>query len=104
MRMAAAGGTFNLPNIQERFPVGYSGTSPFDTLGNTGGAQTHTLSTAEMPAHTHTYKYNTANGSDTTVARTGGSSATTTTTGSTGSGTAFSILPPYIVINYIIKY
>ena len=38
-----------------RVPVGKAGSGTFDTLGATGGAETHTLSVAEMPAHTHSH-------------------------------------------------
>lgn len=47
--------TFNLPNLKGRVPVGRdSGDSSFDVLGETDGAKTHTLTTSEMPSHTHT--------------------------------------------------
>jgi microcystin-dependent protein len=46
--------TFNLPNLKGRVPVGRdSADSSFDTMGETGGAKTHTLNTAEMPIHSH---------------------------------------------------
>lgn len=46
--------TFNLPNLKGRVPVGRdTGQSEFDSLGETGGAKTHTLTEAEMPSHNH---------------------------------------------------
>lgn len=47
--------TFNLPNLKGRVPVGRDAAqTEFDALGETGGASSHTLSSAEMPSHTHT--------------------------------------------------
>jgi len=46
--------TFNLPNFGGRVPVGVNALEPeFNALNNTGGAKEHTLTTAEMPNHTH---------------------------------------------------
>lgn len=46
--------TFALPNLKGRVVVGVdAGQSEFDTLGETGGAKTHTLDSTEIPAHTH---------------------------------------------------
>ena len=45
--------TFAIPNLQNRIPVGLGSEAEFDTLGETGGAKTHILTTTEMPSHTH---------------------------------------------------
>ena len=47
--------TFALPNLQGRVPI-HTGQGPGlsdRTLGESDGAETHTLTTAELPAHTH---------------------------------------------------
>lgn len=76
--------------------------SDFDTAGETGGAKTATLTTTELPAHTHTV-------SRTNDSNTGGTGALfqstaaaedSATTSSTGSGSAFSILNPYTVVYF----
>jgi microcystin-dependent protein len=47
--------TFAVPNLKGRVPVGRdSAQTEFDTLGEVGGAKTHTLTSTEMPSHTHT--------------------------------------------------
>ena len=51
---AADGTHFNVPNLKGRVVVGKDGSqTEFDAMGETGGAKTHTLTTAEMPSHTH---------------------------------------------------
>jgi microcystin-dependent protein len=48
--------TFNVPNLKGKVPVGRdSADSSFDTMGETGGAKTHTLSSSEsgVPVHGH---------------------------------------------------
>lgn len=74
------------------------------TLGAAGGAQTHTLITAEMPAHTHTQT-----GSGTVPCAYVGSADqsplanSSSNTGSTGGGGAHNNVQPTIILNYIIK-
>jgi microcystin-dependent protein len=47
-----SGGSFNLPNLQNRVPVG-RGSGTFGSLNATGGAETVTLTVNQMPSHTH---------------------------------------------------
>jgi len=113
------------PNLQEKFPMGMSGSL---NRGNTGGG-TATLTEANLPAHTHstdtsakisipTQRANGASGSfttqrlqraDTNVSNPNNQdneysvTGLSSTSGSTGSGTAFDVTPAYVVLNYIIK-
>jgi len=112
--------TFNLPDLRGRVIAGQDdmgGTSADrltnqtgglngDTLGATGGAETHTLTEAQIPAHTHDFPIDGNNGSvDGTIVK---SSVTelnphTKTTTSTGGGVAHNNVQPTIILNYIIK-
>jgi microcystin-dependent protein len=114
-----SGSSFLLPNLQNRVPVGKGPDAEFDALGETGGAKTHTLTTAEMPSHTHVQNAHdhfgswgqnfVASGGISVVAVLPGASAnytigaTTATNQNTGGGGAHNNLQPYIVLNYIIK-
>jgi microcystin-dependent protein len=49
--------TFNTPDFRRRAPVGQGGTASgtlSNTVGSVGGAETHTLTTAQLASHTHT--------------------------------------------------
>lgn len=52
-----SGSTFKLPNLNQKFPMGKSGSN---NLGDTGGSNTVTLTTNNLPAHTHTGTVNSA--------------------------------------------
>lgn len=104
--------TFNLPNLKGRVPVGVdSSQTEFDTLGETGGEKTHTLTISEMPKHDHTIShvavgsnapgYN--NWEENIASGTGATYKASAKTNTTGGGQAHNILQPYQTTNYIIK-
>lgn len=112
--------TFNIPDLRGRVIAGLDdmgGTSANrltnpsstingidgDILGNTGGSETHTLTVAEMPSHSHTY-----NNSNSTSSQAAGGSGLpggnqSGTTSSAGSDLAHNNVQPTIILNYIIK-
>ena len=115
------GQSFQVPDLRGRFPVGKD-TGTFATLGGKGGEEKHTLTVAEMPAHQHSgndrawHDKQKRNGQQwfAGLNHDGGSwmsnmanDALTnqdTATGTTGGNQPHNNLPPYISLNYIIKY
>ena len=129
--------TFNLPDLRGRVVAGQddmgsasanrltdqTGGLNGDTLGATGGSETHTLTTAQLASHTHTFSdtdahtvsfprafiSGAANNSvnvDGSGQRHDGGTLTVSisgTTSSTGSGSAHNNVQPTIILNYIIK-
>ena len=98
--------TFATPNLKGRVPVGIdTNDTDFDTLGETGGEKTHTLTINEMPSHNHIARSHVGSGVGDGMLLNGNSYTVDNnyTTGSTGGGQAHNILQPYIVVNYIIK-
>ena len=90
-----------------RVPVGKASSGTFDTLNATGGAETHTLLTSEIPAHSHkvaggeyasgSYDYGdnfTANN----LASVSSARTYQADTSSVGGGGAHNNLQPYIVV------
>jgi microcystin-dependent protein len=97
--------TFALPDIRRRATVGSGGTGTAtlaNSVGSTGGAETHTLTSAEMPAHVHGTTLQ-RSGSAYTVSVDAGASHTTGNTDSTGGGGAHNNVQPSAVVLKIIK-
>ena len=105
------------PDLRNRFVVG-AGDSY--AIGNMGGSNDVTLTTANLPAHSHNTKvkttsqdiYNSGNGNiltgrwnyDTELhLNSGGDYNFTVNTSNTGSGTAHENRPPYYALAYIMK-
>lgn len=94
----------NVPDLRDRFPIGASGTK---AEGTTGGSATRTLTQANMPSHDHTVasrKNANAWGAQDNASEAGGAAGTGSSfnTGLKGGDAAFSILNPYLSLNFII--
>lgn len=108
--------TFNLPDLRGRVVAGKDNmggtaagrlTSAVEgsTLGASGGAQTHTLSAGEMPAHTHKLNNSYADLPSEGIALNsgGGRAPSSYTTSSAGGGAAHNNVQPTLVLKYMIK-
>lgn len=105
--------TFRIPNLSGRVVVGQGLGSGLTTrsMGATGGAETHTLTTGEIPSHSHTVAntvqisgFNTLTESDNSSNELDLVNSQTTTSSSAGGGGSHNNMQPFAVLNYIIKY
>lgn len=101
--------TFNVPDFRGRAVVG-AGTGGGLTArarGQTGGEETHLLTTAEMPSHNHAplsgQFLGTGASNPWSVGSGGGSLSTQVTTANQGGGGAHNNMQPFAVANYFIK-
>ena len=107
--------TFHLPDLRGRVVVAKNAfDTEFDTLGETWGSKTHTLSISEMPTHSHWVLSSVGGGVNSwsvgldSGLQITGTYATTSSNWydiieSKWSGTAHNNIQPYITLNYIIK-
>lgn len=111
--------TFNVPDLRGRVVAGQDdmgGSSANrltglsagvdgDTLGASGGAESHTLVTAELAAHDHSLTVGGSGGAGTVSLTTSSvaGSANAALIADTGSGTAHNNVQPTFILNYIIK-
>lgn len=103
---ALCNGSNGTPDLRDRFVVGAGSTY---SVGAKGGEATHTLTTSEMPAHTHALGGNGGTGTKyITIVQTSDASNRTQAwinsgVQATGSGAAHNNLPPYYALCYIMK-
>jgi microcystin-dependent protein len=101
--------TFVLPDLRGRTVLGVGQGSGLTNraLGDMGGEEKHTLSTAEMPSHTHretgTNRLDVAQGGGIHVQDVDNATFAIITTGATGGGQAHNTMPPFFALSYIIK-
>jgi len=112
--------TFNLPNLASRVPI-HMGTGPDGTtyqIGEMAGTETVTLTTQQIPSHTHPLVGNSGNGTQanpsnnvlasSTILKayaleTPDTSMASTIVGPAGGSQPHENLQPFLVINFIIS-
>lgn len=101
---ALCDGTSGTPDLRGRFVIGAGGSYE---VGDTGGVEKVTLTTAQMPSHTHGIMQATLTGSQTgegfNYGRAYYDSPVYENTTATGSGQAHENRPPYYALCYIMK-
>jgi microcystin-dependent protein/cytoskeletal protein CcmA (bactofilin family) len=107
-------GNITTPDLRGRFVLGLGQGSGLTnrTINQIGGAETHTLTTSEIPSHNHTFNYDVplvqninmfGYGAVNMPMNTGGIETKSGTTNNTGSGSAHNNMPPFYVLAYIMK-
>jgi microcystin-dependent protein len=97
---------FNVPLLENRVPLGFSATKP---IASTGGAETHTLTIAQIPAHDHAPPSPHTNflsiraGGGFALPSAGSAGGQPSVTALTGGGASHNNMQPYLAVNFIIK-
>ena len=93
--------TFNLPNLQQRFPLGKAASGTGSTLGGTGGAidHLHTVDPPSTQSATSNEMWTVVEGGGQNVAQDDHVHDVDITQFNSGTNNS-----PYLVVNYIVKY
>jgi microcystin-dependent protein len=102
-RGRVAAGKDNMGGTSANRLTGLSGGVDGDTLGAVGGAESHTLTIAQMPAHTHPTTHQNQPSYQGGAVNAESDNAGADVTGSTGGDGAHNNVQPTIIQNFIIK-